>query len=55
MQQTLLEHGGDIDLSNRDEGGLRARVVLPLTGASDVGERLDRGSHDLLEVPGHGT
>ncbi|SPJ26550.1 ATP-binding protein [Falsiruegeria mediterranea] len=51
----VLEHGGAIDLSNRDEGGLRARVVLPLTGTSDVGERLDRGYHDLLEVPGHGT
>ncbi|WP_282048197.1 ATP-binding protein [Sulfitobacter mediterraneus] len=44
----VLEHGGTIDLSNRDEGGLRARVVLPLTGTSDVGELLDRGSHDLL-------
>ncbi|PYC46614.1 two-component sensor histidine kinase [Litorivita pollutaquae] len=51
----VLEHGGTIDLSNRDEGGLRARVMLPLTGTSDVGERLDRGSHDPLQVPGHGT
>ncbi len=26
----VLEHGGTIELSNRDEGGLRARVVLPM-------------------------
>ena len=51
----VLEHGGTIDLSNRDAGGLRARVVLPLTGTSDVGERLDRGFDDPLQVPGHGT
>ena len=26
----VLEHGGSIELPNRDEGGLRVRVVLPL-------------------------
>ncbi len=26
----VLEHGGTIELTNREEGGLRARVVLPL-------------------------
>ena len=28
----VLQHGGTISLSNRVEGGLRAQVVLPLTG-----------------------
>lgn len=27
----ILEHGGTITLSNRDEGGLCARVILPMT------------------------
>ena len=39
----VLGHGGTIDLKNRDQGGLRARVVLPLamanTSASDVSEQ----------------
>jgi signal transduction histidine kinase len=26
----VLEHGGTIELLNRDEGGLRARIILPL-------------------------
>ena len=51
----VLEHGGAIDLSNRDEGGLRARVVLPLTDKPDIGERLDRGSQGPLQASGHGT
>ena len=39
----VLEHGGTIDLMNRDQGGLRARVVLPLAmptaAAQDVSEQ----------------
>lgn len=42
----VLEHGGTIDLANRVEGGLRARVVLPLaipgTGAGRPARRRDR-------------
>ncbi len=38
-----MEHGGTIDLMNRDQGGLRARVVLPLAmptaAAQDVSEQ----------------
>lgn len=48
----VLEHGGTIDLANRDEGGLRARVVLPLAmpraGTSEDGERLDRAADGAL-------
>ena len=29
-RSVVLEHGGTIELLNRDEGGLRARIILPL-------------------------
>ena len=41
----VLEHGGTIDLANRNEGGLRARVVLPLAApnvaAKDVSDQTE--------------
>ena len=41
----VLEHGGTIDLLNRDQGGLRARVVLPLAApnvaAKDVSDQTE--------------
>lgn len=43
----VLQHGGTITLSNREEGGLRARLALPIapaqTSASPVSEVADSG------------
>ncbi len=39
----VLEHGGTIDLANRDEGGLRARVLLPLAMPRARTSELARG------------
>jgi signal transduction histidine kinase len=39
-QAIVQGHGGEIILKNRPEGGLEARVVLPV--AAHAGERLDR-------------
>ena len=41
----FLEHGGSVELSNRDEGGLRATVTMPL----DTGFAAEPQSNELRE------
>ena len=48
----VLEHGGTIELLNRDEGGLRARIILPLamphTSMSEQNAPVDPASDGAL-------
>ena len=51
----VLEHGGTLELSNRDEGGLRAQIFLPLampsTRTSEQSAPIDPVSDGALLAP----
>lgn len=55
----VLGHGGAIDLINREQGGLRARVVLPLamskSSAPDVSEQPEERAVATMQAGHRGT